>query len=662
MGIGQLSVALGSSWFFFNSDTIYYLARRIRSLADVWGILMQYDDRGNFRPFNFYLSSGLLVPLGGIQPWVYHAVAAGMHALNTWLVFLLIRRLIADRLIAAMAAFFFGLHWVQFNITYGLVCLPDLTYVAFILLALLAFARSLEEPHWRWKTAGLAAAAGAFLCKEMAVILPALFAVLSWIRSGKVDAERPIGHRVADALRRSGPAWILAILYLCHFAILGGGSILPTNPAHPYAVEFSWARLAEKAPYLGWTANFPNFYDLSGGASEVMRVIAEHISPAGSEKILGRLFLAEHLLRWAATALWLPVVVWGLAQTIQCALVRRYLPFCLALVASLLPTLFLARKIMPHNVYLASAGFGIWMALCLGSLRPGLPWYRLQWTSLRSWAFFSFLTASLAGIYGEASHSWLTHGSLMAREAVEDVRHTLPALASNSSLYFLKSGDGGLPWYYDGGNLFRLVLQKPRLWVRFQDRGDTLPTWIARKSGSHVLRVEGRHMYEVTEDYLLPTDRVEQDLLASFDMSTLRFERTESAQQGDKLVFPALIHRFHIGRRALILPAGASISARFTAKSVPAELIIRACLVQDSGDGMLGRVTLSSPGRQQVVLEHEFLPQRRQGEGAWLERRVELNSFAGQPLEVRLECFSPGGREATANQTAWSIRITLPDE
>jgi hypothetical protein len=658
----QLIVALGSSRFFFNSDTIYYFARKVRGLSDVVGTLVQYDDRGNFRPFTFWISSGLLVPLGGLHPWAYHVIAASLHAVNTGFCYLLARRLTLNRLVGAMAAFFFGVHWVFFHITYGLVCLPDLTYVFFTLGALLAFDRYLAEPGWRWKAASMTAAGFAFLCKEMAVVTPLLFAALAWIRHEETAPGGTVQQRILYSLDKSRLAWGLLVLYLIHFAILGGGSILPANPAHPYAVDFSWTQLMEKSPYLAWLGNFPNFYDLSKGPSEVMRLQAAIISPTSPDRILQRLFLAENIYRWAAIGLWLPIVLWGVAQTVRRSEVRRYLPLCLGLLLSLVPVLFLARKMMPHNIYLASSGFAFWMALCLQSIQPGEKWYSMQWKGIREWAFFVFLAASLMGIYNEANRSWLIHGSLMAQTALADIRSTIPDLAPDAGLFFLKSKDEGLPWYYDGGNLFRVMLQKPRLWVRFQDRNDYFPGWVTRKSNSYILQVEGAHIYDVTDQYLLAGDRIEQDLLASFDLGSLQFNRAEIYPNYDRFstpngrpVFLTRIHRFNIGRRVLVTLAGASLIAKLPASEDPGALVIRACLVHDFGDGVVGRITVSDGTQEQVLMDEELLPEERKGEGRWFEKRIDLSAFHGKPLQLKIEANNRWGHNTIADWLAWNI-------
>jgi hypothetical protein len=161
---------------------------------------------------------------------------------------------------------------------------------------------------------------------------------------------------------------------------------------------------------------------------------------------------------------------------------------------------------------------------------------------------------------------------------------------------------------------------------------------------------------------------VEEDILPVFDLATLQFDPKERYQDfryfatpTRQPVFHTLVHRFHVGRRAMVVLAGASISGKIPPKPDPGQLLIRACLVQDSGDGVIGRVTLSIPGRQWVVLEHEFVPQHHQGDGTWLEKRIDLGDFRGLSPEVRIQCFNPWSREVVADWVAWSIRRTLPE-
>jgi hypothetical protein len=646
----QCAIALLVSRFFFNSDSIYFLSpnRKVQGLRDVWGTLIQLDDRENFRPFTFWISSSLLVPLGGLHPWVYSMLSAFMHALNTLLCGLMVWRLTQNRVIAVLSSFFFGMHWVLFHVTYGMVCLPDLCYVFFSFVAVLAFLRYMESNSPFWKLISLGACLFAFFSKEMAVILPVLMWVLSWIQIGRVY-PRPAAHqRFIQAIEHTQLYWGLTALFLIHFWILGRGSILPTKPEHPSAVEVSAQQLLEKTPYFWWVMNLPQVYDRSKGPSEVMQAQARYISPHAADKVSRTLFSAEGVYFWVGIALWSPVVLWAIVHSFRTPEVRRFLPFCLALLLSLTPVFLLARKIMPHNIYLATAGMAFWMALCLGTVQLT----KARWGGLREWALFAYFVATLVGIYNEVNRSWQIHGSIMAQTAVDDLKHILPELAPTAGLYFLKSTEGGLPWYYDGGNLFRAMFQKPRLWVRFQDRNDYFPKELRLGSKDYILRVVGTHIYDASSEFLVNPERTAESLLPLFDISAVAINRQEYYPRYDKfntpnekLAFIMPVHRFNVGYQALVLLAGGAVEAYLEANQQPGYLVVRVCLVNDFGDGVVGRLTAIDDRGDKVLIEHEFLPVEKLEEGS--------------PFRLKLETFNRWGRDTIGDWLAWSI-IRVP--
>lgn len=81
----------------------------------------------------------------------------------------------------------------------------------------------------------------------------------------------PWYRRLAEAFNHTAICWGLLAFYLLHFAVLGGGSILPSSPEHPYAAELSPRQILKKGDYLWWLGNLPPYYDGSHGPSSVMR-------------------------------------------------------------------------------------------------------------------------------------------------------------------------------------------------------------------------------------------------------------------------------------------------------------------------------------------------------------------------------------------------------
>jgi hypothetical protein len=171
--------------------------------------------------------------LAGRRPWPYHATQLLLHALNGFLLFLLVRRLTGRWWAGAFAAFVFVVHPVNAFAASQPAARGDVLFVVFYLLALLVFDGALVAPagtRVRWR---LALTVLLFLCsvlsKEMGITLPAALGLLVLYR----HFERGADWR---GLLWTAPAWAAGGAYLVwRFAILR----LPVSmPTVGYAAEY----------------------------------------------------------------------------------------------------------------------------------------------------------------------------------------------------------------------------------------------------------------------------------------------------------------------------------------------------------------------------------------------------------------------------------------
>jgi hypothetical protein len=204
--------------------------------------------------------------------------------------------------------------------------------------------------------------------------------------------------------------------------------------------------------------------------------------------------------------------------------------------------------------------------------------------------------------------------------------------------------------------------------VYFQDRNDPFPTWVRRGSNDHILRVSATHIYDVTSEFLLPSDRNAQDLVPLFDLQSAtvdpqevypRYDFFDTPNKGPAFAMP--IHRFHLGRNALVLIAGASIQAGLPALLKPSILALGACLIVDDGDGVMGRLSIKDERGEKILFESEFLPGKRRVEGGWLDVRVDLTEYTGRPIQLKLETYNREGHNTVADWLAWSL-LMMPKE
>jgi tetratricopeptide (TPR) repeat protein len=163
-----------------------------------------------YRPlFHVFLVTTKLV--AGFTPWAFHLVNVVMHVASSVLVFLLATRMLADREAssgALLCGLVFAVHPIHTESVAWICGITDLSYVLFILPALLLAAST------RTPSKGRAAAIGlltllALLCKEPAVTV---YAALAALYAARGDLRDP-GRR-SQVLRISAALAVAIMAYL----------------------------------------------------------------------------------------------------------------------------------------------------------------------------------------------------------------------------------------------------------------------------------------------------------------------------------------------------------------------------------------------------------------------------------------------------------------
>ncbi|KAE8747440.1 hypothetical protein FOCC_FOCC005771 [Frankliniella occidentalis] len=200
---------------------------------DFWGTpLGSAGSHGSYRPLAVLSLRANAYLAGGLRPRAFHLVNAQLHALCSWLVARLSRRLGPPAAWPA-AALLFAVHPVHCEAVAGIVGRADLLAAALALLALLAFLRHLDwrergcrcpapGPAWcrcrAWAGALLAAtlalAAGAMLCKEPGLTVLVVCASYDLALQLGRRQRKPFSLGSLGALAAGGAGLLAARLWL----------------------------------------------------------------------------------------------------------------------------------------------------------------------------------------------------------------------------------------------------------------------------------------------------------------------------------------------------------------------------------------------------------------------------------------------------------------
>ncbi len=139
---------------------------------------------GDAAPFNWsplvVLSLMADATLFGVDPGAFHATNAALHAIDSVLVYVLLRVLTGALWPSAIAAALFALHPMRVESVAWIASRKDVLSAAFGLLALIGYARFAVRGSLRAYAASLLCAVAALLSKATWVALPVLFLLLDY--------------------------------------------------------------------------------------------------------------------------------------------------------------------------------------------------------------------------------------------------------------------------------------------------------------------------------------------------------------------------------------------------------------------------------------------------------------------------------------------------
>jgi Tfp pilus assembly protein PilF len=180
-----------------------------------WKQLSPLIPENYYRPL-FLLWTRMNYSIFGQNSYGWHATAVGLHLLVTWLVYVLAKRLTGRLTVAWLTALIFGVHPIHHEVVAWISGTTESLFAIFFLAGFLAYLQSERKSRTIWMTVSCALYAAALLCKETAVVLPALVFTHNWISNS--PAERSEKTEYLQRFRRAIGSIVcyvpIAVVYL----------------------------------------------------------------------------------------------------------------------------------------------------------------------------------------------------------------------------------------------------------------------------------------------------------------------------------------------------------------------------------------------------------------------------------------------------------------
>jgi Tfp pilus assembly protein PilF len=313
-----------------------------------------------------WLSQALDFKLFGMQPGGHHATNVILHAVNSVLVFLVLRRLTGALWRSAAVAAFFAWHPLHVEVFAWVAQRKSLLCAFFWLLTLWTYACYAENAKARLSKArfyyigALLLFAFALLSSPAAVTLPLILLLLDWWPLGRLTAteERPAAKQASFLLVEKIPFFLVAIASsVVTYLAIDTSHGVDTGAGYSFSLRFVTAGLA------------------------YFRYLSKSIWPANLGA-LHQTWLLWSKLEAVAVALVLVVI------SVAAIRLRKTRPFWLVGWLWFLATLFPVMNLLPEGLQFMQAGtlpiadrnmyipcIGLWMLICWEAYDLATSWH-----------------------------------------------------------------------------------------------------------------------------------------------------------------------------------------------------------------------------------------------------------------------------------------------
>jgi hypothetical protein len=422
--------------YYFAQDDFIFLERAGSGLRDSMAPFFNLHP-GHFRPLTKGLYFLLMWPVFGLHPFPYHIASLLLHAIDSMLVGVVLRRAGISTRVSCAAALLFAVHLENFEAVAWVSCVQQLMGAVFTFAALIL---GIDALSGRGRTSVIAATSAylvALCCYEQSVGVPLVLAAWQWSRSGGRAALRAGWGTLRGML-------ILMLVY-CAYVFLFRG--MPQDG--PYVMSVGHNVLDNLRYYSGSVFSF-------------WMTLPEFGLPGG--------FTFSH-------ALWLTLIAWLVLRR----KVRELAFGCMTFLILLAPVLFTHGHIEMFHLYIPLVGAWYVMASAVEAVREMTV---VAWRRRLDVAVAGLVMVAVAGSFAATARNvraqirpdiaiprnFVLRRAVLAERVCHDVTERWPGAAR---LVLIYAGDPRAANWVNiqsalgEGSALRLVLQRPGLDVRF---------------------------------------------------------------------------------------------------------------------------------------------------------------------------------------------------
>jgi len=410
----------------------------------------------HFRPLTEFLYFAGAYKVFGLNATPYHIVSLLIHLCNTWLVYLLLRRLRVSAAPALVATALFGLSVAWFHIVGWITCIQQLVPQSFALLCLLFAVDALRHGSAsRWALSITAYVLALFSYEQQALLPLSILLIAVFGLAGERVSIR-------DSVKRLWPYFAVLAVYI--------------------AVRLLWKGMPDegRSKFVYGINVIDNLMTYLGGMTDFWPTVTGLITYESYEFRLTHIFLGGLIVYQRQRGRWREVV-FGV----------------IFLLTMILPTLFLVRHYYYYHTYAASFGAIYLLAL---TLEDAFEWLKRRFgmgTLQLRLAIASALIVVIAGLsfwkvranerlldtQEYPNYSFVLKRATLAKQAYEDLMAKAGNMEGVREVQLLYgdpteiTDQGFVPfmWALAHGDAVNMFFDKPDLEVSMEPRFGTDP-------------------------------------------------------------------------------------------------------------------------------------------------------------------------------------------
>jgi len=451
------------SYFFAQDDFVWLrIAASVKEARQLLDFFFQYNGAGNYRPLTQEVFFFLNYKLFGLNPVPFHVVILCVHAINSMLVYGILRQMKLERMACLAGAIFYGLNSSVFIPVYWISAISESGMAFFYLSCVLLFLRYMQEGRFSDYCLSFVACVFALMSKEPAITIPAiLFLTYLYLRNTYKMADFVRGIRMVLPF-----AAVVAVYLGIRFATLG------FSGNGPYKPELNTMILANLWDFLKWSLNDIDLtLSLFAQITQYRFILAIHIA---------------FMLLLACAGLFLFVKE------------KRILLFSILwFVIALVPVLPYVHHAQNYYVNISVVGMSVLIASIVN--KYGERKYGERVKILAGVLTALFILSSVANVHCQEDYSWVAVRSRLAETGIKEMKSLFPTLPHNSVLYLLNTDENDY-WTYNFGDLFRVYYHNDAIEVFFERKAQ-LPAAFENSDNLYVIFKLGGRLYDVSKQF-----------------------------------------------------------------------------------------------------------------------------------------------------------------